>query len=40
MRYVKAVRKEPVLAEKAIARLETQIEKKREKEEEHDKKRR
>ena len=40
MRYVKAVRKEPVLAEKAIARLETQIEKKREKEEAHDKKRR
>ena len=40
MRYVKAVRKEPVLAEKAIVRLETQIEKKREKEEEYDKKRR
>lgn len=40
MRYVKAVRKEPALAEKAVERLEAQIAKKHEKEIEHGKKRR
>lgn len=40
MRYVKAVRKEPTLAEKAVERLEAQIVKRREKENEHGKKRR
>lgn len=40
MRYVKAVRKDPTLAEKAVERLEAQIVKKREKENEHGKKRR
>jgi hypothetical protein len=39
-RYIKAVRKEPTLAEKAVDRLEAQIVKKREKENEHGKKRR
>jgi len=39
-RYIKAVRKEPTLAEKAVVRLEAQIVKKREKENEHGKKRR
>jgi hypothetical protein len=40
MRYVKAIRKEPALAEKAVERLEDQIEKKQEKEGEHGEKRR
>lgn len=39
-RYIKAVRREPTLAEKAVERLEAQIVKRREKENEHGKKRR
>lgn len=40
MRYVRAVRKEPALAEKAVERLEVQLEKKQEKEADNEKKRR